>query len=335
MKTPQNKTLQLLFTAAFLLSALPLAGRAQTSKELPPMASMRGTGSPVAPVNPKKFSFVVFGDSQGQENHPTLRAIYKDMKTAASPSPALALCLGDIIRGEPTAPFQSKAIEKQLQYSLKWAKRAGIPVYNAPGNHEMDDVVSLNPYTEMPSLQMRLAYEKVIGPTYGAFDYGNSHFIILNTEDVPPPGVPGPPPGSELEFSYIGTNQLAQLEADLNANKGKKHIFIAMHYPMYAHDPARDQLYGESRTALVNMFAKYSNIAFVVASHEHIYYNPKDPNNVTTVAPYAAGDPTRHLISGGAGAPFWQGGPQPWAFHHYLLFEIDGGNVTVTIKRVR
>ena len=125
------------------------------------------------------------------------------------------------------------------------------------------------------------------------------------------------------------------LKADLDANQDKKHIFIAMHYPIHAHDPARDNLFGASRQALIGVFRKYSNISFVLASHEHQFYNPQDPNNVTTVAPFQAGDPTRYLISGGAGAPFYQGGPQPWAFHHYLLFQVDGSNVTVTINRVR
>jgi hypothetical protein len=71
----------------------------------------------------------------------------------------------------------------------------------------------------------------------------------------------------------------------------------------------------------------------VLASHEHQYYNPYDPNNVMTVPPFTAGGPTRYLVSGGAGAPFWADQPdqppiqpQPWAFHHYLLFEEKGGD---------
>ncbi len=167
----------------------------------------------------------------------------------------------------------------------------------------------------------------MVGPTYGSFDFGNSHFIVLNTEDVPPPGVQGPGPDSEEEFSYISDLQFSQLKVDLDANKGKKHIFMAMHYPIHAHDPARDELFGESRTKLMKLLANYSNISYVVASHEHIFFNPQDPNNVTTVAPFTVGQPTQYLVSGGAGAPFWHGGPQPWAFHHYLLFEVQGAHV--------
>ncbi len=124
---------------------------------LPPMKAMHGTGTLGETKDPSHYTFVVFGDSQGQENHPSLRAIFKDMNQGAHPVPSFALSLGDIIRGEPIVPFDSAQIETGLQYSLTMAQWAGIPVFNAPGNHEMDDVVNTNPWTEMPSLQMRQA----------------------------------------------------------------------------------------------------------------------------------------------------------------------------------
>jgi hypothetical protein len=323
----------LLFLTFVLLSSMTACAQSQPSKTLPQIAPITGTGPLVQPKNPKQFNFVVFGDSQGQENHPTLRAIFNDMDSSSDSQPSFAISLGDIIRGEPIYPFNSEPIEENLQYALTIAKLAGIPMFNAPGNHEMDDVISTNPWTEMPSQQMRDVYEKVMGSAYGSFDFGDSHFIILNTEDVPPAGMKGPEP--PMEFSYIGKTQLSQLKADLDANKNKTHIFIAMHYPIHAYDPSRDNLYGESRQALIDMFKNYKNISFVLASHEHQYYNPQDPNNVTTVRSFTAGDSTRYLISGGAGASFYHGQPQLWAFHHYLLFEVNGQNVNVTIKRVR
>ena len=293
---------------------------------------MKGTGT-LQPEDTNPFSFVAFGDSQGETNHPTLKAIFKDLETV-TPKPSFALSLGDIIRGEPSATDDFTAqIEKHLGDALELNKLAGIPVFNAPGNHEMDDWIATE---EKPSKRMRAAYETVVGPTYGSFDYGNSHFIVLNTEDIPPPGMEGPSPEqlkAGMEFSYIGKAQLAWLQGDLDANKDKQHIFIAMHYPIYAQHPKRDNLFGESRTALIDLFAKYSNISFVLASHEHQYYNSLDPENYDMVAPFKSGDPTQYLISGGAGASM-KYFPLPGGFHHYLLFEVDGENVSVTIKRI-
>jgi hypothetical protein len=337
MNAPRDKIIPILLIVVVLIGAQTAGSNAKATKRFPRITAMSGTGQLTPQADTKPFTFVVFGDSQGEDGPPTLAAIYNDMKTLPDPKPAFAVSLGDIIVGEPTPPINTASIVQELNSALALAKGAGVPIFNAPGNHEMDD--RLANYTEKPIPQMREAYVKVVAPAYGSFDYGNSHFIILNTEDLPPKGMVGPGPGKE--FSYVGRIQLRQLKADLDANKDKTHVFVAMHYPIYAWAPAQDNLYGESRRALIDLFAKYSNISYVLASHEHQYYNPYDPNNVMTVPIFTAGGPTRYLISGGAGAPFWasQPGqppiqPQPWAFHHYLLFEVNGATVTVTIERV-
>ena len=341
MNATKYKTVSLLLTVAVMTACSKTAqltpkqsldDQVQEPKASQQMPAMKGTGI-LQPEDANPFSFVAFGDSQGETNNPTLKAIFKDMETV-TPKPSFALSLGDIIQGEPSATDDFTAqIEKHLGDALELNKHAGIPVFNAPGNHEMDDWIAKE---ERPSKRMRAAYETVVGPTYGSFDYGNSHFIVLNTEDIPPPGMEGPSPEqlkAGMEFSYIGKAQLAWLQGDLDANKDKQHIFIAMHYPIHAQHPKRDNLFGESRTALIDLFAKYSNISFVLASHEHQYYNSLEPENYDMVAPFKSGDPTHYLISGGAGASM-KYFPLPGGFHHYLLFEVDGENVSVTIKRI-
>ena len=293
------------------------------------MSAMRGTGV-LQPKDTNSFSFIAFGDSQGETNNTTLKAIFKSMKTV-SPKPSFALSLGDIIHGEPSSTDDfTTQIERHLGDVLKLHKLAGIPVFNAPGNHEMDDWIANQ---EKPSKRMRTAYETIVGSTYGSFDYGNSHFIILNTEDILPVGMGSSDLEEGKEFSYIGEEQLAWLKSDLDANKKARHIIVAMHYPIHAHYPKRDNLFDKSRTSLINLFAKYPNISFVLASHEHQYYNSLDPENHDIVAPFKYGDATQYLISGGAGASM-KYFPLPGGFHHYLLFEVDGDNISVTIKRI-
>ena len=295
MNATRHKNIPNLLIVVALIGAQTAGINAKATKRFPRITAMSGTGKLAPQADTKPFTFVVFGDSQGEEGPPTLAAIFNDIKTLPDPKPAFAVSLGDIIVGEPTPPINTASIVQELNSALSLARGAGIPIFNAPGNHEMDD--RLPNSTEKPIAQMRDAYVKVVAPAYGSFDYGNSHFVILNTEDLPPKGMVGPGPGKE--FSYIGRLQLAQLKADLDANKDKTHIFVAMHYPIYAWSPARDNLYGESRQALIELFAKYSNISYVLASHEHQYYNPYDPNNVLTVPPFTAGGPTRYLVSGG------------------------------------
>jgi Calcineurin-like phosphoesterase len=294
-------------------------------KPLPGTGSLRKTG------DPSRFRFVVFGDAmETPQPTTTIRTIFRNIGEM-TPRPAFALSLGDIIQGEPTEPIDIPKISGNLENFLSVARTGRVPVFNAPGNHELDDV------DDIPSTRMLQIYEQVIGPAYGFFDYGDSHFIALNSSEVPPPGTKAPPKPArgqmDQEFSYIGSRQIAQLKADLEANRNKAHVFVAMHYPLKALT-ADDRLYPE-RTAreLVELFGKYPNVSYVLAAHEHLYYNPQDPSNLIEAPSYAAGQPARYLVSGGGGAPIWVK-PEKGGFHHYLIFQVDGPSVSVVLKRL-
>ncbi len=287
------------------------------------LTPMKGTGE-LRPSNKDQFKFAVFGDSQGEEKaREIISGIFTAIHAQQPKGPAFAFCLGDIVKGkDPQDP--AKYIRQKFADYLTLAKTAGVPVFNAPGNHEMDDA------GDIPSERMHNIYRESVAPTHGAFDYGNSRFIALNAEDVPPSGTP--PPSDGMEFSYIGDAQLKQLDNDLAANRAKTHIFIMMHYPMKPQRP-QDSLNPESLKKLSAIFAKYDNIAYVFASHEHLFYNPQDPDNVENVALFEAGDPTRYLVSGGAGARIYVK-EEKGGFHHYLLIEVNGNKVSVKINRV-
>ena len=231
---------------------------------LPSLMAMTGTGT-LTPHKADNFTFAVFGDSQGGDKAGTIISkIFEEIRNYQPARLDFAFCLGDIVKGkDPQDP--SKYIRQKFAEYLQIAITAGVPLFNAPGNHEMDD------RNDLPSKKMHQIYENTIGPAYGAFDYGNSRFIALNTEDVPPAGTQ--PPTGGIEFSYIWDTQLKQLDTDLDANKDKMHIFIMMHYPMKPQRP-QDSLNPDSLKKLTNIFAKYDNISYVLASHEHLYYNP-------------------------------------------------------------
>lgn len=314
------------------VAAEPSAAPQSETGGLPPITPMKGTGNLAPAENPDRFMFVVFGDNRPAKDEPQPETIAEIFTEIAALKPAFALSLGDIIEGKPNSldPAETDKMTKQFKDFLDLAAKATVPIYNAPGNHEMDD------HDDIPSQRMHDLYRQSVSPTYGAFNYGNSRFICLNTEDVPPAGTP-PPPADE-EFSYMSPQQIAQLKADLDANRDKKHIFIAMHYPLFAKDEGPpnsrwdDRLTPTARKALIDLFANYKNIAYVLAAHEHLYYNPDDPDNVTDPPAWKPGNPTRHLISGGAGAPLNEG---KWGFYHYLVFRVDGGNVSVTLHKLK
>lgn len=69
-------------------------------------------------------------------------------------------------------------------------------MFLAPGNHEMDVRIPAEGQKhrrEIGSPQMEALFRKNMGlpqraPIYGAFSYGNSRFILLNSEEIPPQG---------------------------------------------------------------------------------------------------------------------------------------------------
>ena len=321
---------------------------------MPPITPVSGTGT-LAPTHTDQFTFWVFGD-----NRDGAAVFSKIMLAAAQQKPAFALSLGDIIEGEPLAPVPRDAIEKALDNPppgsplgyLQLVRQGGLPVYNAPGNHEM---ITKIPFpddqgypAECPDRTMQEIYENKVAPLYGAFTFGNSRFIVLNTDDLPvtcPPDecpicIPctsGGAPGSSplYECSFVGDTQLQHLKDDLANNTDRQHIFIAMHYPMKPAKPA-DQLLAYSldrlNTILDDHQRQYGNIKFVLASHEHRFYNPQDPDNDTTIDLSGAEYPY-YLVTGGAGAPISHPGTTGH-FYHYLVFDVDGDDISVTIERV-
>lgn len=316
-------TLKLVGTC--VLSLLTVATVGAEPQGLPTIKPMRGTGELGRPEDPQKYTFVVFGDNRPGEGEPQPETIHEIVAEISMlrPLPAFAISLGDIIEGKD--PEDTDAVIKaQFNDFLAIARRAGVPIYNAPGNHEMDDS------NDVPSERMHRLYEQWVAPSYGAFDYGNARFICLNTENVPPAGAP--PPEPPLEFSYLSDKQLEELRADLDASRNKSHIFIAMHYPVKPMS-AKDALNPTDRMKLETLLSNYKNISYVLAAHEHIYYNPQDAENVTTVPGFTKGDATLFLVSGGAGAPLW--GDPNWAFHHYLVFTVDGDQVSVELVKLQ
>ena len=258
-----------------------------------------------------------------------MQRIFTDMVKVPpnTPKPAFVLSLGDVVHGKD--PNKTTAtIKASFNAYVSHVGNAGVPVFNAPGNHEMDDK------DDKPNTRMHKLYTDTVGDLYGAFDYGDSRFIALNTSDIPPAGVCEDLNDDGYECSYISDEHLKQLDGDLQANQGKQHIFVFMHYPMKPRRP-EETLNPTLVGKLEAIFARYDNIAFVLASHEHLYYNPDDPRNFTTIRPHKAGDAARYLVSGGAGA--WldtRPETKDQAFYHYLLFSVDDTDVHVTIRRI-
>lgn len=303
--------------------------------QMPDLKPLQGTGSLSSSANPAQFTFVLAGDNRPAgktcKQPPTPGKIMSAV-SQMSPPAAFVLWTGDTISGKQ--PEDPTLMGKQYAEFLDIAKQAGVPVFNAPGNHEMDDG------DNCPSKVMQKLYEENMAGTYGAFTYGNSRFIALDSEHSATPCTkPAKGDKNEAPGSITG-KELKLLEQDLDADKNLAHVFIFMHHPVKPYK-GKDGLDGASVKALKKLFKKYSNVSYVVAGHEHMYYNAQD----AWADPPSRTDPSQppfYLVSGGAGAPLKTDKDKktgkktltPGSFFHYLIFKVDGNQVSLTLVKV-
>ena len=288
------------------------------------LAALPGTGSLGSAGDPNNFTFYVFGDNRPDKKDepptPTIQAIANAL---AANKPAFALSCGDLIHGK--APDDFSLIQSQYNAVLAVFAATGVAVHNAPGNHEMDDA------NDVPNATMTGWYEQLIGPAYGSFDYGNSHFIALNTEEVAPPlTVKSPPSDDGLDPGYVSAAQRQWLDQDLWAHQSAQHVFVFMHHSVHSFK-AKNELDKDSREALEQIFAKYANITAVFSAHEHVYFNPQAPDDLANPMAGANTFGPRYLVTGGAGAPLQS---DSHGFYHYFTVTVSGGNVDVQLVKI-
>jgi hypothetical protein len=310
--------------ALFVLLAVAGLLLACTSTPGPhPLQVLPNTATLGHAADPDHFVFWVFGDNRpAKKDGPPTDTIQQIAAAMTTAQPALALSCGDLIAGKD--PSDKKKIEKEYSEILAVLQATGVSVYNAPGNHEMDDK------NDYPNSTMTQWYTEIIGPPFGSLTYGNSHFIALNTEEIPGPlAIRSPrsplPLGDSLDPGYISPAQRDWLATDLAANKGAAHIFLFMHHSVHSFK-SENQLDRDSANALVKILQPYPNVTAVFSAHEHIYYNPQAPTDLTDPMAGSTNGGPRYLVTGGAGAPLQS---NDHGFYHYLIVTVDAGNVTI------
>jgi hypothetical protein len=301
--------------------------------QMPALSPLPQTGSLIQPSDPNNFVFAIAGD-----NRPAHKGCPQSLMPGKifaalnnlSPQPAFVLWTGDTISGKQ---LDQSAIQGEYIEFLKIAATGGMPVFNSPGNHEMDDE------NNVPSDVMKGFYKKFMAEPEGAFSYGNSRFIALDSEHEPAKkkkAALAAKSGSEGPPGSLTHKQLVALDSDLSQNTDKTHIIIFMHHPVEPYKP-EDGLDKHSVHALKKVLAKYSNISYVVSGHEHMYFNPQGdpdkfsnpPSRTDPSQPQKPAPPPFYLVSGGAGAPLKKntGG----TFYNYIVFNVEGATIVPTL----
>lgn len=321
-----------------LICAMLWSTTAYAQSGFPTLPPVPHTGQLANDPTKTQFTFIAAGDNRpATSKSPQPKTLSQILKDARKHNPSFMIWAGDIIAGFRHAgqPMHRATLEKQYKEFFKIAATAGVPIFNSPGNHEMDVISqpSKNEHVETPDEKMQALYLEMMkypanAPPYGAFNYGNSRFIAVDTEEVPPITAvrsEGKTVAKKLKLDpgFVSLKQIELLTADLEANKDKAHIFVFMHHPI---KPAKNgsRLNKENADTLEALFAKYKNVSYVIAAHEHIYFK-------------ASGHHPTYVVTGGAGAPLDScptgSDANCSATHHYLVFEVKGDKVDVKMVK--
>jgi hypothetical protein len=261
--------------------------------------------------------FVVAGDNRGTaQGAPLPRMLSTIFSEISLIRPDFVLWTGDTVYGYGDTQQQLENEYTDFGDTASILKGA-VPLYNAPGNHEIHadstkcewpaDLLHQADAKTTPPRCSEVTYARNFGDLYGSFDYAGAHFIALDTEIS--------------DGNAISDDQLRWLKRDLESHKGARAIFVFSHAEFYS-SPLIDQDQGKShppisnRQELQELFQQYP-VKAVFSGHEHLYWHePSEQHNGID-----------YFVAGGAGAPLYAT-PDRGGFSHYLLVRLSGNRVS-------
>ncbi len=228
------------------------------------------------------------------------------------------IVLGD---NRPSGGAKQPEVYKQL---LDHIIREGADFYANVGDivysgelREYEDFVRVTSAIRMPLFIAEGNHENQIGKTaqrnfmsffgklFYSFDYGNSHFVFLNAN------VPG--------FRYsMSDEQIEWFSKDLDATEAE-HVFVFIHQPIYPYAHGIEDKSALERLRAVVRLHK-DKIDAIFQGHEHMYYSGENEG-------------IRTFIVGGGGAELDNQYPREYLFFHYMVVEVNGGDITYRLVK--
>ncbi len=248
------------------------------------------------------FEFLAFGDSGTGSEVQAQLAKRMLQHTAAG----FVLHTGDLVY-----PAGSYERYENLYFAYYQELMRNAPFFPCPGNHDYYET-SCIPYRALHSVPGETVQSQDQGRYY-SFDWGNAHFVSLDTND------------SLFEAVHGSGDMLRWLEADLSASHKFWRIVMVHHSP-YAEGAHSGEIEGKMIREHIGPILEKHAIPLVLNGHEHSYQR-SIPIRGTT-----------YITTGGGGAPLHAVTPSPLtekgvSEHHYLSVAIDGANLQLKALR--
>jgi len=328
------------------------------------------TTSPEAGTE-EPFAFAIFSDTRANDYTPiaiealngvNARVLRRIVIGVFQKKVKFAVVPGDLISG-----VTSNARKAELELR-SWKKTVGpvahyIPFYTGIGNHDAeiyDYQVVEGKKVRVPKKGRDAAEEifrtEMTNPTNGpelpegskeptysenvySFDYGNSHFVMLNNDYKAIAD-----PSADSEKGKIIGRQLEWLRRDLESasERRQQNIFVFFHEPAFpngghVHDSMYykgDEAYVKPRNELWRLLCQHKVVA-TFSGHEHNYSRTLVDEKVDE----SFSRPIWQIVTGGCGAPFHPQDKPPWrrsvkAFsprQHYCIVTVAGKKVGIRV----
>lgn len=250
------------------------------------------------------FRFLAFGDSgTGSKEQQLLSQMMMG-------EPAkLVIHTGDLVY--PTGTYERY---ESLYFELYKDIMKDVPFFPCPGNHDYYELKCI-PYLAMHSVPQESVAKEEAGRYY-SFDWGNVHFVSLDSNDA-------------LEAAAAGSGKMLEwLDKDLSQTDKFWRIVFVHHAAYSAGKHADGYEAAQVRKWIVPILEKH-RVPLVLNGHEHSYQRSYPIRGGKVVED---GPSTTYITTGGGGAdlhPIYSSDFVKLAVaeHHYLACDVTGAKL--------
>lgn len=256
---------------------------------------------------PDNFKAILFADPQPRNQQEVDYVIREVVEEIIGTDAAFGVTLGDIM-------FNNLDLFGPQNQGIALI---GIPWYNVIGNHDNN--------AEAPSDELSdETFERIYGPAYYSFDYGQAHFVVLDNVEWYHDKA-----GKKMNYrGGLGKRQMTFLTNDLADVPAEKLVVLLMHIPLLS---TREK-------SKIFRLIEQRPFTLSVSGHQHyqrhLYLDKEDDWQGKT--------PHHHVINVTAGGSWWSGmkryGGAPHAYSRdgtpngYSIVTFDGNQYAFQYK---
>lgn len=259
---------------------------------------------------PETFEAIFFGDPQPRDQKELDYIAHDVVEELIGTDAKFGVTLGDILYDDLSL----------FENNNKLISLIGIPWYNVIGNHDLN-------FDAKTDLLADETFERHYGPAYYSFDYGPTHFVVL--DNVYWGGAE--PTGSGRYTAGLGAEQLAFLNNLLPHIPETKLLMLMMHIPIYE---MKDK---ETLFDLIDQRPYTMSISGHTHWHAHFYLDETQG--------WKGPEPHHHVVNVTVSGSWWTGEPDEIGIPHttmrdgapngYSIIRFDGHSAAVDFKAAR